>query len=274
MKKIFALVLAILMTFSLVACGDSANSTPSKEDTEILGEWKSFDETVFKFESDGKGELNTSGTRSDFTWKYDPELSVYVIAISIAGNINASFKTEDGVKYLSISGKKHYSPEVFAQMLPSKINEAEQVLADRLKNRQKAELGKEYVADPISVRFDLTIEDGDLWLCANVTNNGTTPITLEQYGTDACPVSTGYGIEYYRGSEYFAKSIGGFNLTILLEAENDAIAPGKTGVFKTRLAQKAQWIIDTYGAMIGYVSCSVGNNSENEYILFSDKFGK
>ena len=43
-------------------------------------------------------------------------------------------------------------------------------------------------------------------------------------------------------------------------------------MIKIQLVDNAQWVIDTFGKMIGYVSCSVGDDTENKYISFEDMY--
>ena len=266
MKKLVALILITLLCLCSVACGDNGI-----ENTEIVGEWFSLAGINYTFLDDGTGELCIKGSTSDFTWKYDKDLSTYVIASSV-GNLNASVKTDGDLQYLQCGGTKFYTKEIFQQKLPALLEEAEQKFAKDVSEFTKIELGKEYIADNISVRFDLRMENGVLWLCSEITNKGSQTITLENYGSDYCPVYTGFRIEYFAGE--WSKSIGGFGLTVVFDGEIQSIAPGQTGVIKTQIAKKGQWIKDQFGTIIGYISCSVGTEVENKYISFADKFGK
>lgn len=265
MKRILLMLLVAVMCLSLAACsGGSAKK-------EIVGEWKSIEGFNFIFHEDGTGELQNRGSSSKFTWKYDKELSVYVVAAHV--NMNVALVQEGETKYIKCSGIKCYTPEVYISKLPAYFEKGKQEFSELVKDFDKMELGEEYSAENISVKFDLKIKNGSLWLLADITNKGNEVITLDNYGSEYCPIYAGYGIEYYAYGEW-RQSIGGFGLTTVFDGDITSIEPGKSGIIKTEIVKNAQYIKDTYGMIMGYVSCSVGNNEENGYIEFADKFSK
>ena len=66
MKKLFALMLVVVLTFSLVACG-------GEKETTIVGSWESVDMAgaIYNFGEDGKGSYEFMGAAMDFTYTDD-----------------------------------------------------------------------------------------------------------------------------------------------------------------------------------------------------------
>ena len=67
MKKIIAILLLVVMCFSLVACGNKAEK-------EIVGEWKysnadGSDVSSFIFYKDGTGTTDYFSEEADFNWR-------------------------------------------------------------------------------------------------------------------------------------------------------------------------------------------------------------
>ena len=271
MKKMTAAFLVLVMCLGLCACRGGGEGAAQKPGKEILGQWKSLNAMSLEFKENGSGIQCFRGKESEFTWKYDEELSVYVLALT-GGNFNATLKEEDGTIYLAASGEKFYTPEAFQSKLPAYMEQARTKVAEETSSREKYEFGKVYSTENISVTFDLKMEDG-LWLYASITNNGNESITLENYGSDYCPIYYGYRVSYYSMGQW-GGSLGGVGLTPVFEGDIQSIEPGQSGIIKTKLCDDLQYVIDYYGELIGYVSCDVGSWEENGYLDFSDKFGK
>lgn len=99
MKKLFALMLVVILTFSLVACGGESETTTDggKNEAAIVGKWESVDmEGVFyNFEKDGKGSYEYMGTTMDFTYTDDGT----AVTITYTNSEPSTFKyTIDGNK--------------------------------------------------------------------------------------------------------------------------------------------------------------------------------
>ena len=100
MKKLFALMLVVILTFSLVACGGESETTTDggKNEAAIVGKWESVDmEGVFyNFEKDGKGSYEYMGTTMEFTYTDDGK--AIAITYTNATNPNTYEYTIDGNK--------------------------------------------------------------------------------------------------------------------------------------------------------------------------------
>ncbi len=100
MKKIIALLLAIVMCLSLVACsGEKGN--------EIVGSWKKGS-WIMIFHEDGTG-LDPDG--EDLSWVYDSEKECYVVTFSAHSNFSFEIlieTDEDGKEFITIKGVKYY----------------------------------------------------------------------------------------------------------------------------------------------------------------------
>ena len=108
MKKITALVLLMIMCFSLVACGNKAEK-------EIVGEWRTSESSQYNssliFNEDGTGTYSV-GTDPDrpMKWKYDSELASYIYCLS-NGTMGCiiNIKTDkNGKEYFIVSGTAYY----------------------------------------------------------------------------------------------------------------------------------------------------------------------
>lgn len=259
-KRILPLILVLVLCLSLAAC-----DTGSKK--EIVGDWLSFGPTRFVFNADGTGTYYFYDIEEELTWKYDKDLSVYVVATN-GQNVNATVKTDGETQYLSCAGIKHYAPDVFAQKVPARLEAARQEMAETVYG-SKLELGEEYPGGNITAKFDLKIEEGAMWLYVEVRNNGTTPLTVNDFFSEACPVYAGYKISYFTGDGW-SKSVGGALVPTEFVGGQESIEPGQTGTVRMNLVARAQMLYERYGAVLGYVTCSVGNSSEDFYLDFSD----
>lgn len=72
MKKLIALVLALVICFSLCACGSSTSKEEGSTSIEkdYIGTWQTEDgETVFSVYEGGIGSFNGPGNKFSFTWE-------------------------------------------------------------------------------------------------------------------------------------------------------------------------------------------------------------
>ncbi len=133
MKKIITIVLVVVMCLSFVACGNNAKEDTADNNAEtnntqvsdkkaeaekaVIGTWKRDDESIHLQHIVTFNE-NHSGTfyyaqlekEGQITWKYDEELSCYMIASpSDVANFGAFFMKNDGeTDYLEYYGTKYY----------------------------------------------------------------------------------------------------------------------------------------------------------------------
>lgn len=90
MKKLFALMLVVVLTFSLVACGGEKEAT-------IVGSWESVDMAgaIYNFGEGGKGSYEYMGASMDFTYTDDGT----AVTITYTNSEPSTFKyTIDGNK--------------------------------------------------------------------------------------------------------------------------------------------------------------------------------
>ena len=159
MKKVFSVLLILVMCLGLVACGDSlggsnpANNNSSKN--EILGEWTFFDYGItVTFLKNGTGNDGYGGT---FTWKYDEDLKYYTIAMQSEEGVS-TFDTmiqktkHPAITYITIRGECFYRlakddlkgckviTAVSKDMAPT-INDGDTVLCKSIKNPAELSVG-------------------------------------------------------------------------------------------------------------------------------------
>jgi hypothetical protein len=139
MKKLIALLLIVIMCLSLVACGNNAekDSVSNKESVSssdetgntqadnqkaeaeqaIIGTWKREDSSQYRrhiltFNEDNTGTFYNASLEKEgqITWKYDAELSCYIIASpSDVVGVGALFLKNDGqTSYLEMTNEKYY----------------------------------------------------------------------------------------------------------------------------------------------------------------------
>ena len=120
MKKIIALLLLAVICFSFMACGGKENKkeNPDVDNAEItenskaiVGEWKrKTGSDVFVLNENGTGNVNVEGLQFEIKWKYDKELSCYIIAFD-SGQLYCIYSIQtngEGVRYISLEGYKFY----------------------------------------------------------------------------------------------------------------------------------------------------------------------
>lgn len=136
MKKVLALVLALILIVALAACGDSKDSKGSKN-SQLVGTWKldsdwvletaakeagmtaeemkktlatigmSLDDLLgamtFTFENDGKGKVNMEGEEASFTYKVDGNK----LTMTSEGETETTeFSVKDGKLTMTVEGQK------------------------------------------------------------------------------------------------------------------------------------------------------------------------
>ena len=154
MKKWLALVLVLALSLSLCACGGGGSGSGGGKNA-IVGEWKSLDGSVVKFNKDGTGDVD--GT--ELTWKYDEELKVYTIAAGIA--VTAAIKTENDLRFVEILMTKYYHPDDHAKAYQAAVQNAKDEIAGYTDGRTKIEMGKSYAFAPgVTIKFtDVSFEE-------------------------------------------------------------------------------------------------------------------
>ena len=136
MKKLIALLLAFVMCFALVACGNdeeikalneriekleaqldsqNSNNDETNANTDIIGTWERSLSDVgitinIVFNEDGTGTYLAGGTNASMKWKYSSELESYVFCLSNGsmGCISNIETDENGKQYFKNSGYKIY----------------------------------------------------------------------------------------------------------------------------------------------------------------------
>ena len=154
MKKWLALVLVLALSLSLCACGGGGSSSGGGKNA-IVGEWKSLEGTVVKFNKDGTGDVG--GT--EFTWKYDGELKTYTIAVGIA--VTAAVKTENDLRFVETVNARYYHPDDHAKAYQAAMQDAKDEIAGYTDGRTKIEMGKSYAFAPgVTIKFtDVSFEE-------------------------------------------------------------------------------------------------------------------
>ena len=116
MRKLFAILLAVVFCFSIVACGGETNPNAEKEEM-VIGEWKTLDGHTVTFNEDGTG---IAANGSEMSWKYDAETDCYLLSMTFSGKIETwkcEYKNEDGIRSLSIGGSVVYHADDYEKVL-------------------------------------------------------------------------------------------------------------------------------------------------------------
>ena len=83
------------------------------------------------------------------------------------------------------------------------------------------------------------------------------------------PLYVGYKLSYFNDSDW-TKSVGGSDLSPEFTDGLQAIEPGSSGTVRLKLFRRGQVLFDRYGAILGYVTCSIGTTAEDFYIDLGD----
>lgn len=266
MKKLIALLLAVVMCLSLCACGSnaekdasstgastnsqSAGGGESNSQAAIVGEWKAVStDASIVFNEDGTGMLNY-GSKQDFTWKFDEDLACYMIAAS--QTYNTSIQTEDGIESITLSimyrDIAFYRPEDYNTALELLLQNRRASIAEFTNGIKKLELGTAYDSgDGMSVVFtDISYDGSTLLFYADFSNNRTT----ESYASEFH-----YTGKYYLvsgGREVWSGTYGmGFREIGSDMGLNLAPSETKAGVGSIDLDDEIQNTLDAYGVLIG-----------------------
>ena len=109
MKKILALLLVAVMCLSFVACNSNSdsNSDVEKAEKDIVGEWVCVTGSpTYIFNEDGTGSYYDRPMR----WKYDSELSMYIICETTGGSTHCTTAIqidENGEQYIYGAAKAY-----------------------------------------------------------------------------------------------------------------------------------------------------------------------
>lgn len=212
MKKIIALVLALVLCLGLVACSDSGtlvdnltnpgNSSSAKN--KILGEWTNFTYGFsVTFLNNGTGTDNDGGS---YTWKYDQDLKYYTIAVQTGKGVSTFDtliqKTEHpAIAYITVHGERFYRMAknelkdckvftVVSEDMAPTINDGDTVLCNAIKNPADLSVGDIIVywtiVDGQRVQYasrikDIYDSDGDLIFETKDDNNeNANPLPVNQ----------------------------------------------------------------------------------------------
>ena len=94
MKKLLVLVLALVMIFSLTACGGGESNDNDQPKVAIVGSWEcAAENSTLVLNEDETGEVNNNGNVQAITWMYDEPS--HAIIFTLAG----TDMTEDGTYF-------------------------------------------------------------------------------------------------------------------------------------------------------------------------------
>ena len=189
MKRIIAIVLALLMCFALVACGKNRrneNALSPEEITDLksqlVGDW--YDVGVnggkISFNSNGTGKMDTKDSKADFTWSYDNTAGSLYVRIS-GKNFNIKLVNNGNLTYLDMLGAWFFKEADTA-------SGKELVLAERRGGISKEIEGKDTLTAGLEVKLNDTLgvkinsieyADGKLALEMTLKNNSSSATSLE-----------------------------------------------------------------------------------------------
>lgn len=189
MKRIIALILVLLMCFSIVACGKNKrneNALSPEEVTNIksqlVGDWHSvgLDKDGISFNANGTGNMENDGSKTNFTWSYDTSEGSFYIRIS-GKNFYFDFVNQSDISYVNMSGAWFFKE---ADMAKGK----EMVLAERRSGISEDIQGKPVLNAGLDVKLNDTFEikvqnisytDGKLTFEMTLKNNSSSTASLE-----------------------------------------------------------------------------------------------
>ncbi len=226
MKKTLALLLAMIMCLPLAACSSNekednliqTNENETNGDGEtvnvLVGEWKSPTQSVsglasIVFNNDGTGTWGDS----DFSWKYDDELSVYMMALESGSTQSFVIDTtENIVRSICPDGNRYYYITDYDAGSQIEYQKVYQKILDKLNDFTKIEIGQPMDIPTLSMTMtftDVHIREGVLYLDCALKNNKD----KEEYHTRINGNLTGdiysinreaiYGIDFYYGDTFY-----------------------------------------------------------------------
>lgn len=275
MKQVLSLFLTLTLCVSLFACR-SVNSSNNQDNTHessqttgseghgsmadytnaIVGEWKAFEgNQSILFVEDGTGKWNDES----FTWKYDTDLSCYVIATSTIQT--TSIKVEDDNKYLTLSDIKYYTPSHFQILLETFHQDHDNEIAQILNGMTKLEVGKQLKSDSpslSSVFSGVSWENSNILISFEVTNNSPS-------------WHDGVLLEYCQWNGFcftdYGKTPVGMSMWSVTRIDTGETMP-VTYYMSISGPGNIQTAIDLYGELIGIIYFEY--NGTTYYIDFSD----
>lgn len=194
MKRFIALILVAIMCFTFAACDknsndDIANDTISEttidetENTteelidEIVGEWKCpYNNTTLTFHENKTGIFNTEYGDKTMKWKFDNELSCYMIVLENGTTISTPITISDaGLKMIKFESNfyitGHYYPndENYEKAKKAEYQRIYNLQLEQYSDEEKIELGETVsIYDSHTITFNnITINDNYLYL--NIT---------------------------------------------------------------------------------------------------------
>lgn len=93
MKKIVALLLTVVMSLSLVACGESK--------TDVTGQWEDKEHnSILILNEDGTGKIVEDDWEASLTWEYDDASHTFLFTLNENGTVEQGTFMEDSAKII------------------------------------------------------------------------------------------------------------------------------------------------------------------------------
>lgn len=212
MKKLIALLLAVVMCLSLVACGGGSSAEKA-----ILGAWKDADSyDVLVFTEDGKI------TRDDVTmeWWYDKEADRY--SLSFFGmTFTFVIEEDENGRYFTIEDLRYY----YVENYDPDAMEAEKI-ASITEGKTELVVGNSYTtANGVDFTFEkagLSGEEDDIQFDLYFTHEGELEISDEKYESASGWSSFGLGSQMEGSWGNTHRYSGGFEEMSELEQDKEA----------------------------------------------------
>ncbi len=270
MKKIIALFLVAIICLSFVACGNNGHKENTEITTEkkvdkhtqaIVGTWKSTSFYTLTFNNDKTGTIWVNGENKELTWTYNEDLSCYDIASSfLYSTLNFFLKNDEGVNYLECSGLKMYRTEDFDKVLEEYLDECRAELDEEynFSSAPKIEFGKQYTTNDISFTFtELLVEGNEFNLYIEVVNNSTKSIEAITQSM----LEVGWSYKFDGPCNFFGEGMG-IVFDLSFNNEGDSLNSGETTIIKVNISSRnIIGNITSLGQIVGFASCSIGNDS-------------
>lgn len=192
MKRIIALILVVLMCFSIVACGKNKNNEENAQGVEepsiksqLVGDWYDVGANKGKisFNENGTGNMDYDGSKTDFTWSYDTAKESFYVRIS-GKSFYINLAEKDGVAYVDMSGNWFFRESDMTSGKEAVLKERRADIAKDLEGKNMLSAGAEInINETFSVKVDsITKANNKMTLEMTLKNNSGIPVSIEDLG--------------------------------------------------------------------------------------------
>ena len=271
MKRIIAIVLALLMCFALAACGKNKkaeeNSLSPEEITDIksqvVGDWYdvSIGNDKISFNENGTGSKSVDGVKSDFTWSYDTsEESLY---IRVSGkNFYFDIANNGTITYLDMWGSWFFREADMESGKAMVLSERRSGIAKDIEGKEAIKSGIEVkLNDTFGVKVDsVSYTDGRLTVEMTLKNNTASAASLDGISKLIYVNKT----KFYMADAFATVALDTLGLSPEITQAQLAAGEALSLSLNIFTLESFENIVEHYGEVNAYRSIMLG---ENEYYI-------